>query len=257
MRYETIIQCSPTIQKWADEMVDDYINKFELGELDELYWRVKNPFEKIELYPSAIAFLQKAYNNAKHLNTLSSESQYSLLRALGSEIPSFVNECVFWLFKTMSFTDKYNHDSFIIKKTKVELNSQNAEQFVDSKITEINTKCKEARELIYNIRYSESLLKDLLTKFTDGEIKKSTSVDEKDISYEITKINYWSIQYTRTYLFLGRTREQQHSAKKNEATDFDNILVMLRKYNNRCSYCGGKFKWFSKSCSICGKLKDY
>ena len=34
--------------------------------------------------------------------------------------------------------------------------------------------------------------------------------------------------------------------------------IVLRKYNNKCSFCGGDFKGlFTKTCSKCGKQKDY
>lgn len=256
-RYETIIQCSPTIQKWADEMVDDYINKFELGELDELYWRVKNPYEKIELYPSAIAFLQKAYNNAQLLNNLSTETQSNLLHYLVTQKNTYSNKCVFWLNKTIIFIDKYSSSSFLIQRTKIELNSQNVDQFVNSIITEINTKCQEASELLYNVRYRKSVLEELLTKFTNAKIKTSSLKSETNFSYEITKIKYCSIEYITTYKYYDKIREEQCTAVTRAETNFDDILTILRKYNYKCSYCGGHFKIFTKTCSKCGKLKNY
>lgn len=257
--YKTIAECSPTILKWAEEIVDTYISKFISGEIDDLYWRFENPFKKIELYPAALAFLQKAYDNAQYINRLSLENQRNLLRSLGADELAYPEKCVFWLNKTLVFVyvDGYG-PSFQLQKTKIALSQQGREQFVHSKVHDMDLKCKEIIRLISSLHNHEPALREIITKFTNAKIKESSYDWETDFSYRITKIDAEAIEYTATYMYFNDRKESSYKAWLRKGANFDDILIVLRRHNNKCCFCGGNFKGvFTKVCTVCGKAKNY
>lgn len=261
--YNIVKKCSDIIQKWAGRIVCEYIKKFNTGEVMELYWRVVNPYEEknLYLYPDAIPFLKEAYDNAEQLKTLDSDELHNFLKAIRiNRAPSTSGECVFWKHKTLLFSNTGYDHSFTIYNTQYPIDSSNVSKFVSEKSKEIESKCTEAMALLSKMYNVEAVLECIIKNFAsaDTKIRKASYDWETNFSYKVTKINASSIEYVASYNWNECRKNETKHVCFNQDVNFDDVIIVIRKYSNKCSFCGGKFKGiFTKVCSVCDKPKNY
>lgn len=118
----------------------------------------------------------------------------------------------------------------------------------------------EAYSLISIIHDHESAIREIIAKFasSDTKIRKANSHWESNFSYRITKINTSLLEYVASYKWIDKQKSETKQMFFNRDVDFDKVLIILRRYSNKCSFCGGNFKGvFTKVCTACGKTKNY
>lgn len=272
--YNAKLSCSTIINKWSEEIILTFVNKFLSGEIEEIPWKVENPYEATTFCSIALNFLKKGYDNAQYLNGLTIEQQQNLLRSYGTKRPECAVKCVFWLKTTLIFLYNYGDGpEFRIQKSVVSLEQNETISSVINKKDEIEEKCKEALDLLPNITNCSLVLEEILANYSTVDLyRECVAYNTYDYEYRIISINANEMKYLSIYKdkYWGeKTKEIKVTFK--EGTNFDEILSILKrnsfkpqneqniwKKNGRCAYCGGELKGvFKKFCSKCGKPKDY
>lgn len=117
---------------------------------------------------------------------------------------------------------------------------------------------EEVQQLISNILDHEIVLKEIITKLSDDKIRIASYNWETEFSYKIRKIDAFGVEYTVTYKWNSSRKEETQKAAFKFTAKFNDVLLVLRKYSDKCAHCGGEFKGvFKKVCSKCGNPKDY
>lgn len=257
--YKGILECSSVIQEWANDLVNNYITKYESDELTELFWIVDDPERSDNIYPAAKEFLLKAYRCAMIIDSLPKESQINLMHALGSERPTYADKCIMWTGTNIVFRSGTGYDGYttVCRTQNISIkNESDAHRIITSNLTGIEKKLREASSLISMV--GESAIREILSRFTDRELRISKYRWETNFSYRISKIGVEFFEYTVNYQDGDRIKTEKPTVHYKHGFNFDDILMVLRKHANKCLYCGGNFKGlFSKTCKDCGRDKNY
>lgn len=104
----------------------------------------------------------------------------------------------------------------------------------------------------------EMAIREILSSFTDGQLRVSRYSFETNFSYRISRISVEYFEYTVFYQDGSSFKSEKQRARFKKGFNFNELIVVMRKHSNKCLYCGGNFKGLIyKTCKMCGKSKNY
>ena len=116
----------------------------------------------------------------------------------------------------------------------------------------------EILSLCRSVMNKERLLNDIAIYFHENIYYHKDDNPNNRIVFHIDKVENNTIYFSIHSRIKGAWATDWMISKYHLGIpDYMVLLIFLRKRCNHCQYCGGKISRINKTCSKCGKLKDY